>query len=152
MCDYRLIWSFLRWYWNVKTFFSWNGNKLFHTSPEGKVGSSVGCAALWNSISFSNIFLFFRGILKLMTYIILLLDETNQRPLYVLRRGRCKTYWLIWNQISTMSLSAYCIVSVHLLQGVTWLFLIRKRKWNYTTTPFTFNVCVIGIGAKSQLI
>ena len=40
-----------------------------------------------------------------------------------------------------------------LLQGTIQLFLIRKRKWNYTTpSPVTLDVCVIGIGAKSQLI
>ena len=54
----------------------------------------LGCATVWNSISFSNIFLFFRGILKLITYIILLLHETNQRPLCVLGRGVAKlTGW-----------------------------------------------------------
>ena len=137
----------------LKTFCSRNANELFHTSPERRAGSSVGCAAVWNSISFSNIFLFFRGILKLITYIILLLHEPNQRPLCVLGRGCCKTYWLILNQISTMLLSVYYIcLRTSLLQDITWLFSIRKRKWNCTTTPFTFDVCVIGIGAKSQLI
>ena len=80
-----------------------------------------GWAALWAvplfETSFSNKFLFFRGILKLTTYIILLLHETNQRPLRVLGRRCCKTYWLIWNQISTMSLSVYALFAYMSVTG-----------------------------------
>ena len=134
MCDYRLIWSFLRWYWNVKTFCSRNANELFHTSPEGRVSSSLGCAAVWNSISFSNIFLFFRGALKLIRYIILFLHETNQRPLCVLGRGCCKTYWLILNQISTILLSVYYIVCVHLCYRISHGYF-RLEKGSETAPP-----------------
>ena len=137
MCDDRLIWSFLRRHWNVKIFCSRNASELFHTSPEGRVGSSVGCAAVWNSISFSNIFLFFRGILKLITYIILLLHETTQRHLCVLGRGCCKTYWLIRNQISKVSLSVCCIVCVHFCYRVSHgYFRLEKRSETTPLPPF----------------
>ena len=118
----------------LKTFCSRNANELFHTSPERRAGSSVGCAAVWNSISFSNIFLFFRGILKLITYIILLLHEPNQRPLCVLGRGCCKTYWLILNQISTMLLSVYYIVCVHLCYRISHGYF-RLEKGSETAPP-----------------
>ena len=60
--------------------------------------------------------------------------ETNQRPLYVLGRGCCKTYWLIWNQISTMSLSVYCTVCVHLCYRVSHGYF-RLEKGSETTPP-----------------
>ena len=118
----------------LKTFCSRNANELFHTSPERRAGSSVGCAAVWNSISFSNIFLFFRGILKLITHIILLLHEPNQRPLCVLGRGCCKTYWLILNQISTILLSVYYIVCVHLCYRISHGYF-RLEKGSETAPP-----------------
>ena len=111
-----------------------NANELFHTSPERRAGSSVGCAAVWNSISFSNIFLFFRGILKLITHIILLLHEPNQRPLCILGRGCCKTYWLILNQISTILLSVYYIVCVHLCYRISHGYF-RLEKGSETAPP-----------------
>ena len=118
----------------LKTFCSRNANELFHTSPERRTGSSVGCAAVWNSISFSNIFLFFRGILKLITHIILLLHEPNQRPLCILGRGCCKTYWLILNQISTILLSVYYIVCVHLCYRISHGYF-RLEKGSETAPP-----------------
>ena len=138
-CDYQLIRSFLRWHWNVKAFCSRNANELFHTSPEGRVSSSVGCAAVWNSISLSNIFLFFRGALKLIRYIILLLHETNQRPLCVLGWGCCKTYWLIWNQIS---LSVYCIVCVHFCYRVSHGYFWLEKGSETTPSPlYAWRMC-----------
>ena len=81
-------------------------------------------------------FLFFRGISKLITYIILLLHETNQRPLCVLGPGCCKTYWLVWNQISTMWLLVYCIACVHLCYKVSHGYF-RLEKGSETTSPLS---------------
>ena len=136
MCDYRLSWSFSRWHWNVKTFCSRNANELFHTSPEIRVGSSVDCAAVWNSITFSNIFLFFRGFLKLIKYIILLLHQTSQRPFVCIGTGVLQKLLVdLESNFDNVILSVLHCLRTSLLQGITWLFSIRKRKWNYTSPP-----------------
>ena len=126
----------------LKTFCSRNANELFHTSPERRAGSSVGCAAVWNSISFSNIFLFFRGILELITHIILLLHETKQRPLCVLGQSCYKTYSLIWNQISRMPLSVYCIVCIRLCYRVSHGYFLLE-KGSETTQPPTLHLTYV---------
>ena len=54
--------------------------------------------------------------------------------LCVLGRGCCKNYWLIWNQISTMLFSVYCIVCVHLCYRVSHGYF-RLEKGSETTPP-----------------
>ena len=54
----------------------------------------------------------------------------------VLGRRCCKTYWLIWNQISTMLLSLYYIVCVHLCYRVSHGYFWLEKGSETTSLPF----------------